>query len=175
MKRLAIILLALSCAAFQGCDFLRTVAGRPTSSDIADIKAGIEAEKAAREAARQDSIRTAELFKARQAALRDSLLLDSLSRTRGNIMPVSRFRGLKDSVAPARYMVVVGSFKTAAYAEKKLLRCTEAGFKGNVLSFRNGLNVVGLCPTDNLSEAYSILVANRGKGVFPKESWILVN
>ena len=175
MRLYNIVLALLCCAVIGGCDFLRAVAGRPTSGDIAVMKEAMENERLAKEAARRDSIAAVARLEAEaKAAARDSVLLDSLGRARILFHP-SRFGGIRESDTGARYMVAVGSFQSRHFAQKKLLSSREAGFDGAIVTFRSGLNMVGLCPSDRLSEVYSTLLENRGKGVFPKASWILVN
>ena len=175
MRLYNIVLALLFCAAVSGCDFLRTVAGRPTSTDLAVMKEAIENERLAKEAAIRDSIAAVLRMEAEaKAAKRDSVLLDSLGKARILFRP-SRFGGIREADTDARYMVAVGSFQTRSFAERKVLSSREAGFEGAIVTFRSGLNIVGLCPSERLSEVYSTLLENRGKGVFPKASWILVN
>ena len=48
MKRMTLCFLLLSAFLFSGCDFFRTLAGRPTSKDIENIQiAALKKEKAA--------------------------------------------------------------------------------------------------------------------------------
>ena len=174
MKLYNIVLALLLGAVLSGCDFFRAVAGRPTSGEIIVMKEAIENERLAKEAARLDSIAAVARLEEARAAARDSVLLDSLGKARVLYHP-ARFGGIREADTQARYMVAVGSFQSRPFAEKKLAASREAGFEGAIVTFKSGLNIVGLCPSDRLSEVYSALMENRGKGVFPKASWILVN
>jgi methyl coenzyme M reductase subunit C len=70
---------------------------------------------------------------------------------------------------------VVGAFRNRAYAERKLVKCNEAGYTATIISFRNGLLAVSVCPSDDLNEVVKTLRQLRGTGICPKDGWILVN
>ena len=64
---------------------------------------------------------------------------------------------------------------TGPYAERKLTKCNEAGYTATIISFRNGLLAVSVCPSDDLNEVLKNLRQLRGKGICPEDSWILMN
>ena len=178
MKRSFFLILSLSALLLSGCDFMRTVAGRPTSKDLEAKRTAIEqAREAARYQARMDSLEQVRAREADSLAALDARLLDSLSRTRGIIMTSRKLGGLSaETGLTSRYFIVVGAFKTRAYAERKLARCAEAGYPdGAIIGFRNGLLAVAVCPSDSLNETLKKLRELRGNGICPKDGWILVN
>ena len=44
-----------------------------------------------------------------------------------------------------------------------------------IISFRNGLLAVAVCPSDSLNETVKKLRELRGNGICPPDGWILVN
>ena len=67
-------------------------------------------------------------------------------------------------------------WRTRSYAERKLTKCNEAGYTdATIISFRNGLLAVAVCPSDSLNETLKKLRELRGNGICPPDGWILVN
>ena len=174
MKR-TIILLALGAVLLQGCDFIRTLAGRPTAAQVEQIKLDKIAAEEARHQAILDSMERAEKAMAEALAAREAFLLDSLVQSRGTILNPSKMGGLYTTKLESKYYVVVGAFRNRSYAERKLKACNAAGYTATIISFRNGLLAVALFPSDSLDETLKTLKKMRGTAVCPKDSWILMN
>ena len=177
MKRSVILILAAAALLASGCDFVRTVAGRPTSDDLEVKRSTIErAENVARYQARIDSLERVRAHLADSLAELDKYLLDSLSQTKGTILNPTKMGGLYTTKLASRYYIVVGAFRTRSYAERKLTKCNEAGYtNATIISFRNGLLAVAVCPSDSLNETVKKLRELRGNGICPEDGWILVN
>ena len=176
MKRSVILLLACAALLLGGCDFVRTVSGRPTSEELAAKESAIErARDAARYQARIDSLERVRERLADSLAALDAHLLDSLSQTKGTILNPTKMGGLYTTKLSSRYYIVVGAFRTRSYAERKLTQCNEAGYTATIISFRNGLLAVAVCPSDSLNDTLKTLRELRGNGICPKDGWILVN
>ena len=105
----------------------------------------------------------------------DAHLLDSLSQTKGTILNPTKMGGLYTTKLESRYYIVVGAFRTRSYAERKLTECNKAGYTATIISFRNGLLAVAVCPSDSLNESLKVLRELRGNGICPWDGWILVN
>ena len=164
MKRSVILSLAIAALVLSGCDFLRALAGRPTSEELAVKQSNIErAKDVARYQARIDSLERVRVRLADSLAALDAHLLDSLSQTKGTILN------------PTNYYIVVGAFRTRSYAERKLTECNKAGYTATIISFRNGLLAVAICPSNSLNESLKVLREVRGNGICPQDGWILVN
>ena len=174
MKRL-LILLAACAVLFQGCDFVRTLAGRPTAGQVEAIRKERLAAEEARHQARLDSMKRVQQQMADSLAALESYLLDSLSQAKGTILNPSKLGGLFTTRLDTKYCIVVGAFRNRSYAERKLKACNEAGYTATIISFRNGLNAVSVCPSDNLNETLKTLRQLRGNGICPQDGWILVN
>ena len=176
MKRSIILLLLAFCAAtFQGCDFVRTLAGRPTLAQLEQIRQKQIQEEEARHQARLDSMERVQKALADSIAALEAHLIDSLSQARGTIVNPSKLGGLFTTKLDAKYCIIVGAFRNRAYAERKLAACNDAGYKATIISFRNGLQAVAVCPSNSLDETVKILKQLRGQGICPPDGWILVN
>jgi hypothetical protein len=176
MKRSVILLLASAVLLLSGCDFVRALAGRPTSDDLEVKRSTIErAQNVARYQARIDSLERVRQRLADSLAALDAHLLDSLSQTKGTILNPTKMGGLYTTKLQSRYYIVVGAFRTRSYAERKLVKCNEAGYTATIISFRNGLLAVAVCPSDSLNETVKKLRELRGNGICPQDGWILVN
>ena len=176
MKRSVILSLAIAALVLSGCDFLRALAGRPTSEELAVKQSNIErAKDVARYQARIDSLERVRVRLADSLAALDAHLLDSLSQTKGTILNPTKMGGLYTTKLESRYYIVVGAFRTRSYAERKLTECNKVGYTATIISFRNGLLAVAVCPSDSLNESLKVLRELRGNGICPWDGWILVN
>lgn len=170
---LSIGLIFLTACLSSGCDMFRSIAGRPTSEDLAMMKSETAAREAA-EAARRDSLETALRLEADSLA-RESAL-DSLKRMGGLLREPSRLGGLaSSSVLSSRYYAVLGSFKDSANATRYLERIKTAGYTAELITFRTGLTSVGACPENDPVAFLEMLGKIRGESFCPKDFWILVN
>ena len=175
MKRF-VLLFACAVVLLSGCDFLRSLAGRPTSEDLEAKRAVIElAREEARRQAELDSLERVRRRMADSLAALEEHLLDSLTQTRGTILNPTRLGGLYTTKLEAKYYIIVGAFRTRSYAERKLNKCSEAGYTATIISFRNGLLAVGVCPSDSINDTWNKLRELRGTDICPKDAWILVN
>ena len=176
MKRSVILLLASAALLLSGCDFVRTLSGRPTSDDLEVKRSTIErAQNVARYQARIDSLERVRTHMADSLAALEAHLLDSLTQAKGTILNPTKMGGLYTTRLESRYYIVVGAFRTRSYAERKLVKCNEAGYTATIISFRNGLLAVAVCPSNSLSETVTKLRELRGNGICPEDGWILAN
>ena len=174
MKKSLIIAMAL-VTLLTGCDFIRTLAGRPTAAQVEQIKLEQMAAEEARHQAILDSMKRAEKEMAEALAAREAFLLDSLTQGRGTVLNPSKMGGLFTTKLESKYYIVVGAFRNRSYAERKLKACNAAGYTATIISFRNGLLAVGVCPSDSLDETLKKLKSLRGTDVCPQDGWILMN
>ena len=170
MKKSLIILMAVSMLSLTGCDFFRKLAGRPTSEDIQAKRLELLRAQEALEEARLDSLRR------EQKAVQDSIAaLDSIEQQGGTILNPSKMGGLFTTKLEARYYIIIGCFRERRYAEALLNRVSEVGYKPALISFRNGMIAVGLCPVNTLPDALTSLNAVKEEPFCPQGVWILVN
>lgn len=174
MKRTLILLFA-AVLLVSSCDFVRTLAGRPTSAQVEQIRKNrIAAEEAAHQA-KLDSMAKAEKAMAEALAAREAHLLDSLTQAKGTVLNPSKLGGLFTTKLESKYYIVVGAFRVRSYAERKLNQCNKAGYTATIISFRNGLLAVAICPSNSLDETLKTLKQLRGTEVCPQDGWILMN
>lgn len=172
MKKSCILLVVVSLLCLTGCDFMRKLAGRPTSEDV-ELKRVelLRAEEAALQA-RLDSLRSVE-----QRMIQDSLnALDSIRQLGGSILNPAAMGGLFATKLESRYYIILGSFRSRANAEGLFNVAKEAGYKPALISFgKGGLIAVGVSPVNRLSDAYVALNSVKKERFCPKDVWILVN
>jgi len=173
MKRTLILALALVAVTVTSCDFVRTIAGRPTAAEVDAIRIEkMRAEEAAHQA-RLDSMKKVQQQMADSLAALEAYLLDSLAQAKGSLRNPSKLGGMQSANVKEKYCIVVGAFRDRSNAERKRKACEDEGFKATIISFRNGLNAVAVCPSDDLNEVLVNLKAIRSSGA--KDSWILAN
>ena len=177
MKRSVILLLSCAALLLVGCDFVRTLAGRPTSDELEVKRSAVERiEAAARYQAHVDSLERVRAHRADSLAALDAHLLDSLSQVKGILRDPAKNGGLSTDDLTSRYHIVVLGTWTRSYAERKLSECYTAGYRdATVIRFRNGLFAVVVCPSNSLNETLKKLRELRGNGICPPDGWILVN
>ena len=174
MKKTLILVLA-AVTLVSSCDFVRTLAGRPTSAQLEQIRKSRMAAEEARHQARLDSMEKAEKAMAEALAAREAHLLDSLMQGRGTVLNPSKLGGLFTTKLDSKYYIVVGAFRNRSNAERKLTQCNNAGYTATIISFRNGLLAVAVCPSNDLEKTLKTLKELRGTEVCPKDGWILMN
>ena len=172
MKKSYILLVIVSLVCLTGCDFMRKLAGRPTSEDVELKRIEIlRAEEAALQA-RLDSLRNVE-----QRMMQDSLnALDSIRQLGGSILNPASLGGLFATKLESRYYIILGSFRSRANAEGLFNVAKDAGYKPALISFgKGGLIAVGVSPVNKLSDAFAALNSVKKEKFCPKDVWILVN
>lgn len=151
-----------------GCDFMRTVAGRPTSdvieakrAEIAAEEQRIEAEREAAEAARRHE---AALAEAERYVAENCMLVDA-----------SRIKSLDTATLKTRYAVIVGAFSQEGNAEAFASKLDAMGYDSGIIHYRNGHQVVGVCLTDDVIRLAEMYPKVKAESFCPPEVWILVN
>lgn len=124
------VLLAMVALLSSGCDFFRSVCGKPTSADIQRIVG----ERAAAEKARQDSIALAERLRAEQEL-------------------AAHFSGIPQG----RFNLVAASFADSLNAVTFRSQLEEEGFDARLLKLRNRMISVAVFYTDDRDEALAKL------------------
>lgn len=174
MKKSLVLVLAISAVIISGCDFLRSVAGRPTSKQVEAIRVQRAMEEEARHQARLDSMRRVQQQIADSLAM-EQYLLDSLSQSKGAVMTPASLGGIGVSNLQYTYYIVVGAFRDPTNALRKKTQCDDAGFTAKIINFRNGLNAVAVCPSNSIAETIKNLKLVKGQSFCPQDGWILVN
>ena len=106
-----------------------------------------------------------------QSAL-DQALLDSLDGGSA-LVKTTALGGLFSERPKERFMIVVGAFRERHYAERRVETLNRKGYPASILSFKNGLLAVVVCPSDELEETLKKLSELKDSGVCPADAWIL--
>lgn len=165
------ILMAVAAMfSLTGCDFFRTLAGRPTSAEIEAMKV----EKLRIEEERLQ----AHLLKLQQEkqAVEDSIeALKLLRQQQGTLLNPSSLGGLFATRLEAKYCVIIGAFAKRENAERLHKEASDKGYSPLLISIRNGLIAVGVSPVNTLHEAMQAVRAVREETFCPDDVWILDN
>lgn len=169
MKKLTIyFVLALIFSTLTSCDFLRSVAGRPTSEQLAAKRQMIER----REVEIRDSIRREEQirkFEAEEAEGRQ-MLADAGFRT-NNVFSF----GAPLEALEHKYYVIIGVYRNSLTADEQVKSVSASGFFPSRIYFDGGIQAVVLCHSDRLKEIATTLNEARAGKVCPKDSWVYIN
>lgn len=171
MKQSYILLALAVMMTVTGCDFFRKIAGRPTSEYIEEKKLEILRDEEAAARARLDSLQQ------EQQAVRDSIAaLDSLKQQGGTILNPTKLGGLFATKLESRYYIIVGTFRARSNAETLLREVADNGdYAPALISFRNGMIAVGVCPRNKIADAVAALDLVRNEAFCPSDVWILLN
>lgn len=164
-KVLTYVFLIAFFSIITSCDFLRTVAGRPTSDVIAK-KAEI-LEKRRRHV--EDSLRVVEAF---QQARRDSLqTVKSLAECGVRVSDVFYY-GEPLTVLDHKYQLIIGVYKTSAMVGKQTKALEKGGYQCSSILFRGGVRA--LCPyqSDDLASMLEFVKEFKEAGLCPKDAWV---
>lgn len=124
MRKVIVPILIFTCLCLGGCDFVRSSLGKPTSSDIEELRQ----RKAAAEKAEADSIATARAEQERLAAE----------------------KAAAEKAAAERFFAVVGAFRDIANADKLAAELESKGIEVTRFDFRNGLKAVAVAGAESM-------------------------
>lgn len=159
-----------------GCDFLRTVAGRPTSAALAEKREAIAAREAAeqaalaRERAVRDSIAAVERYRADSAAAEVFFREEKVSRIHAGSLP-----GIRPEEIPFRYCVVLAGFSQPENATHFSEQLKAAGYEPVVMKYTRGRStLVGIGATDDLGAVRASYEKVRQEPFCPRDAWIFI-
>lgn len=177
-KALAIAALAATICLLAGCDFLRSLAGRPTSRDIDAKRAQIEREVAP-EKEHADSLAAGQLADAGQPDQQEPAVKKDPAPTSGGGIPKQltpkQLQGREKFDLAHRYYLMIGVFRNPDNATRQSERAQAAGYPVTLIPMNNGLTGVGVCASDDLQSVYESFVRLRKEPFCPDDTWILNN
>lgn len=172
-KSIALILLVAVALLAGGCDFFRTVAGRPTSEDIAAKRLIIE-ETIARQKAYDDSV--AAVQRRIRKAEADSIAAVAAFEGAGvKMYHASQIHSFDASSLSSRYYMVVGTFSSKTNAQAMLQRTVNAGLESEIISYKKGTSAVVVCPNNRIKDMLASFSCVCQLPFCPSDAWILVN
>lgn len=164
------LLAVVAVFSLTGCDFFRTLAGRPTSEDIEQMRV----EKLRIEEERLQASLLA--LQAERQAVQDSIeALKLLRQQEGTVLNPASLGGLFATRLEAKYCVIIGAFKQRSNAERLHKTVSDKGYAPLLISIRNGLIAVGVFPVDSLKEAMQGVRKISEESFCPDDVWILAN
>lgn len=170
MRKYIIMIAAVALFTLTGCDFFRSLAGRPTSEDIEEMR--IEKLRVEEERLQADLLK----LQQEKQAVEDSLeALKLIRQQEGTLLNPSALGGLFTTRLESRYCVILGAFSQRSNAERLHKIVSEKDYAPLLISFRNGLIAVGVCPVNSLQEAMQCIRKVREESFCPADVWILDN
>ena len=177
MRRITLLcVFALLLQVTAGCDFFRVVAGRPTSSELA--------EKQQQDAANEMAER---LSQARERAVRDSIAVleksqsDSVAaetffkESKISCIHSSYLPGLRSADIPFRYCVVLASLSLPENAAQFSARLRDAGYEPVVMRYtRDQTSLVGVGATDDFGAVRQTYEKVRAEKFCPADAWVFI-
>ena len=158
MKPIRIFALLLTAVLlFSGCDRIRSMMGKPTSSDLERIRV----EKEAQQKAERDSIARAE-----EAAALEAQAAEAAPVKTPAMAPKVSTGNLH------RYCVIVGSYVKEYNVKAMTAKMEKAGEQPFVIPFKTGFTGVAVYTTDNFRGAYRKLTQIIATGTVPSDTWI---
>ncbi len=171
MKKSFLLLISIMLVSLTGCDFLRALAGRPSSKDIEEKRIAIIKAEEENLQNHLDSIRIAG-----EKIIQDSLAaFDSLKAWGVTMNGADRMAVASGTELGFRYYIIVGAFGDNLNARKMFNKASEKGYNPVLINSCKGMVAVGLAPTDrivSLKESYERL---RTESFCPKDAWIMIN
>ncbi|MBR1539378.1 MAG: hypothetical protein IJ636_07730 [Bacteroidales bacterium] len=145
------VLLAALLLLAPGCDRIRASLGKPTSADLAVLRA----QKEQREQAVRDSLEAAAAEQARIAA--------------GQVAAAA---AAAETPVLRRYYAVAGAFKDPSGAQVYADKLQENGFRVRLFDFKSGLKVVCVEGSDTLDAVRRDVSAIKKLGLSGTDPWI---
>ena len=170
MRKYLLLISLVSMFMLTGCDFFRSLAGRPTSEEIEEMRV----EKLRIEEDRLQA-NIARLEKEKQAVADSIEAMKLIRQQEGTLLNPSALGGLFTTKLEARYCVIIGAFSQRSNAERLHKTVLDKGYSPTLISFRNGLIAVGLYPVQSLQDAMAAIRKIRAEAFCPDDVWILAN
>ena len=151
MKTLKIVpILLIASMLLTGCDFFRSIVGKPTSKELEKMRL--------EEIARQKKQRQLDSIQKAQALLEQEMAQAANSN-------------LLDENA-GRYHLIFGSYKVEGNAEKMKALLEKKGYEPHIFLFNNGFEVVSAKVFDNYQEALKELNKALEFDICPEDIWV---
>ncbi len=135
-----------------GCDFVRSIVGKPTSKDIEKMK--LEVAEQQRLKKQQDSIAKAQALQLEQekaAAAARKYLLDE---------------------SAGKFHVIMGSYRVPENARGMFAMLEKNGYTPRYVLFNNGFSAVSIAGYDNYQEALKAMYEAMELPYCPEDVWV---
>ncbi len=175
---------ALSASLLHGCDFMRILAGRPTSREIEEKRRAILLLESAPVQEQADTVVLETLLEPETLPVTEPAsepetkqeVKQEVKQTAasGGIRVTTRKADTFNDPKPAyRYYVMIGTFGSRDNAVRLSSKAGEAGYPVTLLPFGNDMTTVGVCPTNDFGDVCASLEKLRKEAFCPKDACIL--
>lgn len=169
MRLISLLAILLAAVLAGGCDAFRTLAGRPTSSEIEVKRAAI-----ARQEAVKDSLRLADMAQLQAAQKEQADSSASVDGLRKLPRLMAKSIGLAEKPAKRLY-IMTGMYSSEANAKRASDTMASRGYPAELISYRSGKTAVGICGCNKIGELYESYRRFSDEPFCPDGVWILVN
>lgn len=174
MRKIVLIILSvLVVVSVSSCDFVRRVAGRPTSEELNQARE-LKVKIVAREKAKADSLEAVRLAEVRRAdSLKAVAAADSalIANTKAIFRKASRIGKMDPLEYP--YYISLGIFRNKENSAMKIGQAQRAGYE--VTIGRCGpCEVILICPCKTKAEAVTAYEEVSRKRFCPQDAFILI-
>lgn len=184
---LPVCIIFVLASTLSSCDFLRRMAGRPTSSELAvleqkrdslEIERRLKHKRPTPDAAGTTPSATEGMANGDSVSkvtepISDEAQIQALKDASGSLYlrSLSRFKG--SAQASELFYVIAGTFKEVENAERFCRRLQDVFPQAQVLVLGNGLRLTAVYAADRADQTLSFLAEN--KAGLPAEAWVLIN
>ncbi len=146
-KCFSILLLICALLGVGACDYVRSLAGRPTSADLEVMREKIHQDSLAAQA-RADSIEALRQLRLRE--IQDSVwVAEQMKAMKCYVKTAAQMPKADASALEARYWIVAGVFKVEAHAKRLAKSVEESGFRTQTIPYGSNKMVL-IAPNDSL-------------------------
>lgn len=173
---LPVCIIFVLASTLSSCDFLRRMAGRPTSSELAVLEQkrdSLEIERRLKHKSQGVAEWDEPSATPPLDANSDAAQIQALKDASGSLYlrSLSRFKG--SAQASELFYVIAGTFKEVENAERFCRRLQDVFPQAQVLVLGNGLRLTAVYAADRADQTLSFLAEN--KAGLPAEAWVLIN
>lgn len=154
------VLIGVTLITVSSCDFFRSLAGRPTSVDIAE-QSSAPIQEITEPQAEEPAAPVAYQMKKRQGRLNVAF---AYTHTTSHLKAEPAYN----------YYVIVGTYRQKPTLNKMLRDACEAGYSPCLLEYENGLTSVALLPCNDLGEAIDAFAQVKQEKFCPRDACILI-
>jgi hypothetical protein len=175
-----VLLPIMFCAAVlsvSSCDFLRSLAGRPTSEQL---KSASKAPEVTAEAVEQDSLAVEtpqEQVQEQPSAQQQGEPEYEMVRRHGRLNVPFAYTHTNSSLKSTpehTYYILVGTYRQKPTLNKMISDARKAGYEPCLLEYVNGLVSVGLLPCDNIEQAIDAYATVKNEKFCPGDACVLI-
>ncbi len=181
-----VLLPLMFCAAVlsvSSCDFLRSLAGRPTSEQLksasqsSEVTAPVVEEDTLAVEIAQDQTQEQEQVQEQPSATQQSVEEYEMVRRHGRLNVPFAYTHTNSSLKSTpehTYYILVGTYRQKPTLNKMVSDAKKAGYEPCLLEYSNGLVSVGLLPCDRIEQAIDAYATVKNEKFCPGDACVLI-